>query len=95
MQLFDQLTRHVRLRFALMATLCTLTVSVIVVAGHEDPISQDDPSLMERNQPTTIVSFLCEMPAWVWRMRTTYAFGFQPQFLATIAILPCNCVNRI
>lgn len=44
----DQPIEFARLLFAALAVLYTVTVSVIIVAGNEDPISPNNSYLMGR-----------------------------------------------
>lgn len=77
LHIFDRPIVHIRLIFLIMATFYASTVSTIVFAGHEEPLSAEmDPTLEHRRaQSTNIIAYLRGLPSWMWRIGATYAFG--------------------
>lgn len=74
---FDQPVTHIRLCFFIACAVYVPAVLSLLVLGKEKPMSPDDPHLKDaQRQSLNIFSYLQGLPSWMWRLGTTYSFGF-------------------
>lgn len=74
---FDQPVTHIRLCFYIACAVYVPTVLSLLVVGKEKPMREDDPHLKDAQQQSlNIFNYLRGLPPWMWRVGTTYAFGF-------------------
>eukprot|EP00177_Eucheuma_denticulatum_P005947 GFKZ01010844.1.p1 GENE.GFKZ01010844.1~~GFKZ01010844.1.p1 ORF type:complete len:298 (-),score=23.19 GFKZ01010844.1:1374-2267(-) len=74
---FEQPVTRIQLVFFIGVLFYSATVLVLIVAGREQPLSEDDPSLEDaRRHSMNILDYLRGIPPWLWRVGGTYGLGF-------------------
>lgn len=77
LQMFREPISEIRIIFASAAIFYIVTTSTLLFAGREAQVLADDPAIANSAPPSfNVLSYLRDLPSWMWRIGGTYALGF-------------------